>query len=143
MKGFLPLQAEMLTIQFIPYTEIEGLTTEKRIAKLLNIVKENKIVLMEGRLERKEEAELIKKTMKQTNERFRGIEVSVIYPEEKSPDIFKKMKSSIASMLLGNRRGLTIIGPATTIQEIKREKQSIKLVTKNKRNKKGKGQGTR
>ena len=40
----------MLTLQFVPYTEIESLSSVGRIRKLLNITKENRIVLLQGRL---------------------------------------------------------------------------------------------
>jgi len=43
----------MVTFQFVPYQEIEGLSSAKRINKLLKIVKENKIVLLQGRLKKK------------------------------------------------------------------------------------------
>ena len=49
----------MVTFQFVPYQEIESLTSNKRLSKLLGIVKENKIVVMEGRLKKEEEADLI------------------------------------------------------------------------------------
>src|SRR3989339_1385678 len=135
-RGFFQQQDKMFTIQFIPYSEIEGLSSSKKIEKLLNIVRENKIVLMEGRLERKEEAELIKRTMEKVNCRFSGIEVSVIYPEDKSTDVLKRVKNSLAGVLLGYKQGLTIIGPATMVREIKREKRGLKLQAESKRIKK-------
>ena len=52
----------MVTIQFVPYTEIEGLTGLSRIRKLLNIAKTNKIVLLQGRL-RKEKLEAARKVL--------------------------------------------------------------------------------
>ncbi len=53
----------MVTFQFIPYNDVEGLSSVKRVNKLLNVVKENKIVIMEGRLRKEEEADLIEITM--------------------------------------------------------------------------------
>ena len=67
----------MITLEFIPHSEIEGLPTGKRIKKLLDIAKENKIVLLEGQLGKDEETELIKATMTEINERFKGVEVSI------------------------------------------------------------------
>ena len=49
----------MVTFKFVPYHEVDGLSSAKRVNKLLKIVKEDKIVIMEGRLRRQEEAELI------------------------------------------------------------------------------------
>lgn len=126
----------MLTLQFIPYSEIEPLDTEKRIHKLLSIVKENKIVLMQGRLEVEEENVLIERTMEEINNTgFKGVEICTIYPESKNARFFEKIKKEIAKVLLGNREGLTIIGPATIIKEIKKDPGKIQLLTKDLNNK--------
>ncbi|MEK6874715.1 MAG: DUF2073 domain-containing protein, partial [Nanoarchaeota archaeon] len=80
----------MVTLHIVPYTEIEELTSLGRIRKLLNIAKENKIVLLQGRLRKEEEAELIKVTMEEINNEFKGIELAVINPiEGKHSGIFK------------------------------------------------------
>ncbi len=120
----------MLTLQFIPYAEIESLDSDERIAKLLDVVKENKIVLLEGRLRRKEEAELIKKTMEQINKKFKGIEISVIYPKAGSEALFRKLKEYLVNFLLGDRQGFTVIGPATIVKEIKKDPDKIQLYLK-------------
>ena len=83
-----------LTLQFIPYTEIEDLSSLGRIKKLLKMAKENKIVLLEGRLKKEEEAELIKTTMEEINDEFKGIELGVIYPGKGEGDFVKRIKSS-------------------------------------------------
>ena len=119
----------MLTLQFVPYSEIENLSSVGRIRKLLNIAKENRIVLLEGRLRKEEEGELIKATMEEINKDFKGIELSVIYPEKKKADILKKMKVGLINMLLGDRQGLTIIGPASVVREIKKDPDKIQLFT--------------
>ncbi len=123
----------MLTLQFLPYTEIEHLTSEKRIAKLLRLVKTDKIILLEGRLQSEEETELIRKTMEEISAKFTGIELSVIYPESKNVAFFAKLKQSFVNMILGNRRGMTIIGPANVIKEIKQDPDKIQLFTKDMR----------
>lgn len=120
----------MLTLQFIPYNEIEDLDSNKRIAKLLKAVKANKIVLMEGRLKSHEEAELIRRTMEEIDEDFKGIELSVVNTANMSSRFFKKIKALLVNMLLGDRHGLTIIGPAKIIKEIKQDPDKIQLLTK-------------
>ena len=119
----------MLTLQFIPYHEIDGLSSEKRIAKLLKSVKANKIVLLEGRLRSEEEAELIQKTMSEISDNFKGIELSTINTDALSEGFLKKLKHRIVNMLLGNRHGLTIIGPAKIVKEIKQDPDKIQLFT--------------
>ena len=119
----------MLTLQFIPHHEIEYLDSSKRVKKLLKLVHEEKIVLLEGRLKKTEEAELIRRTMEEINDKFKGIELSVIYPDNRNSDFFKKLRESIVQLLLGDRTGMTIIGPANIIKEIKQDPEKIQLLT--------------
>lgn len=127
-----------LTLQFVPYAEIAGLSGVGRIRKLLNAVKEEKIVLLEGRLKKEEEAELIKTTMEEINSDFKGIELAVIYPEAKSAAFLTKMRQGMVNMLLGDRQGLTIIGPASVVKEIKKDPNKIQLFTSDAKPKKKK-----
>lgn len=117
----------MLTLQFIPRFEIEGLSSEKRINKLLRSVKQNKIVLLEGKLKSQEEAELIRRTMEEISEEFTGIELSVIRDGE-MPSLFHKIKTKFMKLLLGDRFGFTIIGPAKIVREIKQDPDKIQLM---------------
>ena len=118
-----------LTLQFLPYGDIESLDTDARIEKILTIVKNKSVVLMEGRLKPYEETKLIKKTMQEITRTFKGIELCTIYPEEKNLDLFKKLKKNFASMILGDREGITIIGPASVVKEIRRDPHKIQLFT--------------
>ncbi|MDP3728320.1 MAG: DUF2073 domain-containing protein [bacterium] len=120
----------MLTLQYIPFNEIENLSSERRIAKLLAIVKKNKIILMQGRLKSIEEAGLIEKTMEEVNKEFKGIELCTIYPTiDNNSKVTKQIKNAMIKMLMGDREGLTIIGPATVVKEIKRNPDKIELFT--------------
>ncbi|MFH1212064.1 MAG: DUF2073 domain-containing protein [Candidatus Woesearchaeota archaeon] len=119
----------MLTIEYIPYSDIEDLSSEKRISKLLRLVKEKKIIILEGRLRSNEEAELIRRTMEEIDDLFKGIELSVVYPKKSDDDFFNKLKAIFVNMILGNRLGVTIIGPASVIKEIKQDPNRIQLLT--------------
>lgn len=120
----------MVTFRFIPYQEIESLTSAKRVNKLLNIVKDEKIIIMEGRLRKEEETDLIEITMEEIGPRFRGIELSVIYPDKSKLDNLQKVKGMFANLLLGDRTGLTIIGPASIVKKIEKNPDKIELFTK-------------
>ncbi len=121
----------MVTFQFIPYQDIQQLSSVKRVNKLLNIVKEDRIVIMEGRLRKEEEADLIEITMEEITPKFKGIELSVIYPDKnKQQDALQKMKSTMANILLGDRQGFTIIGPASIVKKIERNPDKIELFTR-------------
>ncbi len=124
-----------LTLQFIPYHEIEDLGSARRVHKILDIVKDNKIVVLEGRLRKEEEADLIEITMEQITNKFKGIELAVIFPEKKTADGLDKLKQSVLNAMLGNRRGLTIIGPASIVKDIKKNPDKIELLTKDSKKK--------
>ena len=114
----------MLTIQYVPHSQIQGLNSDSRIKKLLRIVKEEKIVLMEGKLKTEEETKLIQETMDIVNSKFKGIEICTIDPQEKMSII----KKSFLDLVFGEKRGMTIIGPASLIKEIKRDPNKIQLL---------------
>lgn len=120
----------MVTFKFVPYYEIEGLSSAKRVNKLLKIVKEDKIVIMEGRLRKQEEADLIEITMEEISPKFKGIELSVIYPDKDKQDPMQKLKGVMASALLGDRQGLTIVGPASVVKKIENNPDKIELFTR-------------
>ena len=120
----------MLTLQFVPYSEIEHLDVGERIDKLLGIVKKDRVVLMQGRLHPEEETQLIQETMTAIHEGFKGIEICTIFPEERNLQLFKRIKKEMLKVLVGNRDGITIIGPASIIKEIKRDPNKIMLLTR-------------
>ena len=123
----------MVILQFVPYSEISELSSVGKIRMLLNIAKENKIVLLQGRLKKEEETELIKATMEEINKDFKGIELAVIDPNVSRSGGFRGFKEGIVNGLLGNRSGMTIIGPASIVKEIKKDPKKIELLTKEKR----------
>lgn len=120
----------MVTLQLLPYSEIEGLSSIGKIRKLLNIAKEDKIVLLQGRLNSEEEAELIKVTMEEINSEFKGIELAVINSDPDKLVGLSKLKNSLANAILGDRSGLTVIGPASIVKKIKQDPDKIELFTR-------------
>jgi hypothetical protein len=84
---------------------------------------------MQGRLRPEEEAGLIQKTMEQIDKDFRGIEVCTVYPEESKLESLKQIRNEMFKLLLGNRDGITIIGPASVVKEIRRDPNKIQLLT--------------
>lgn len=126
----------MVTFKFVPYHEVESLSSAKRVNKLLKIVKEDKIVIMEGRLKKQEEADLIEITMEEISPKFKGIELSVIYPDKDKQDALQRLKGAFADVLLGDRQGLTIIGPASIVKKIESNPDQIELFTRDKSGKK-------
>lgn len=119
-----------LSLQVIPFSEMQDLSISERVKKLLDLVLGNKIVILHGRLRPEEEARLIEDTMAMVDhiKTFKGIELAVIEPNLREQSVFIKMKHSIARRLVGDNSSLTVIGPATVIKEIKRDPRKIELL---------------
>ncbi|MBS3149204.1 DUF2073 domain-containing protein [Candidatus Woesearchaeota archaeon] len=121
----------MLTLQYIPLNEIENLDSQDKIKKLLSLVKEDKILLVEGRLTPAEEVKLIESTMEEISKSFKGIEICTVYPQKKREvQFFSRLRKEVLN-ILGYRQGITIIGPASIIKDIKRDPTKIELLTRN------------
>lgn len=118
-----------LTIQFVPFSEIESLTSIERIKKLLKLVIANKIVLLQGRLKPQEEARLIEDTMVLIDnvKGFKGVELAVLSQKAEQTPFFSKMRRGIAKMLVGEQDAVTVIGPATIVREIRKDPSKIEL----------------
>jgi len=124
------LKIKGLRLQVIPFSEISELGISERVRKLLGLVMANKIIILQGRLRPEEEARLIEDTMAMVDhvKNFTGIELAVIEPDLKDKNIFIRMKHNFASRLIGNGNGLTVIGPASVIKEIKKDPRKIELL---------------
>ena|SRR3989344_2108995 len=126
----------MLTLQYIPFHEFVDLNTDEKLKKILKTVKEDKIIMIEGRLNPAEESELIKQTMASINKNFKGIEIASIDYSLKSEGLIEDLKHHLGHYLLRKRSGLTIVGPATLVREIRKDPSKIELLTMEKKKKK-------
>src|SRR3989339_2175091 len=112
-----------LSMHVMPFADVQDLSISERVQKILKLVLDNKIVLLQGRLRAEEEARLIEDTMALVDhvKNFKGIELAVIEPDMKTESLFVKMKYNLAKRLIGDNSALTIIGPASIIKEIKKD----------------------
>jgi len=119
-----------LSLQVIPFAEVQELTIAQRVKKILNLVLGNKIVILHGRLRAEEEARLIEDTMALVDhvKDFKGIELAVIEPNLKGKGVFLRMKHGMAKRLVGDSNALTVIGPATVVKEIKRDPKKLEVM---------------
>ncbi len=124
----------MLTLQFVSNQELQKYKDTK-IEKLLNLVKEDNIIVIEGGLNPEEEAQLIKLTMDKINNRFKGIEIATLNPSTRNLQGMEKLRVNLAYILMGKQQGFTIMGPASIIKEIKKDPNKIQLLTSNKKKK--------
>ena len=122
----------MLTLQFVPSDEVVGLDSDRKINKLLKVIKQDKIVLLEGRLTSREETMLIERTMEEIDKKFKGIEIASLEPNG-SKGLGDVLKESLYKIFFGGTRGMTVMGPANIIKEIKKDPNKLQLYTSNRR----------
>lgn len=118
-----------LSLHVMPFADVQDLSIAERVKKILKLVLDNKIVLLQGRLRPEEEARLIEDTMALVDhvKNFQGIELAVVEPNLRDQSIFTKAKYGFAKILVGDSNALTIIGPASLIREIKKDPSKIDL----------------
>jgi|SRR3989344_323180 len=119
-----------LTLQFVSYREIARLDSVERIKKLLKIILDNKVIILQGRLSAGEESRLIEDTMVMIGnvKGFKGVELAVIRGDEQTSSTWDKFKSGLAKVLVGEQDAVTIIGPASIVKEMKKDPSKLELV---------------
>jgi hypothetical protein len=119
-----------LTLHFMPYSEISNLDTVERIKKLLKIILDNKVVILQGRLRPEEEGRLIEDTMIMIGniKGFKGVELAVITQDSENKSMIDKVKFGIAKALVGQQDALTIIGPASIVKEMKKDPKKLEVM---------------
>ena len=99
------------------------------LKKLLKIILDNKVVVLQGRLKADEESRLIEDTMIMIGniKGFKGVELAVV---EDSDDktFFQKMRFGLAKAIAGQQNAITIIGPASVVKEMKKDPKKLEVM---------------
>ena len=114
------------------YREHSSLDTEEKLKRILRIIKQNKILLMQGKLSPEEQTQLIEETMLTGKKGVYGTSFCIIDPNQNGNKPFS-IKDSLYNLTFGKRDILTIIGPATVIKEIRKNPAKIDLLLQSKR----------
>jgi len=85
-----------------------------------------KIVLIDGRLNSNDESLLIRETMSSIDEEFNGVEIGVMR-DNVEKGLVSRIKHKIAKALIGDTCGITFIGPAKIISELRQHPETVEL----------------
>ncbi|MEM5773098.1 MAG: DUF2073 domain-containing protein [Candidatus Aenigmatarchaeota archaeon] len=132
-----------LKFDFVSSAVLESKPRDKRINFILNKVKDGTILVTDGVMSPEEEMELIKETMRRVDDGFPGIEVASLKKPvsgiakwiEKFSEQKDKVKIFFASLAgekkvsTGLKTGLTLIGPAKYIRQVKKNPNSFSVLT--------------
>lgn len=114
-----------LKIDFISAKALDGMSLDKKIASILKKVRENHIVVLDEALDFMEEAKLVTSTMEGIDSEFAGIEFCTL---PRKGNLFAEYATKTIEKLTGKqlaRPGLTLVGPASIIKDIKRDPQAF------------------
>lgn len=121
-----------LTLHFIPFSEIANLKSVDRIKKLLKIILENKVIILQGKLRPEEETRLIEDTMVMIDniKGFKGVELAVITGNDEEKTFFDKLRFGLVRVIAGQTDAITIIGPASIVKQMKRDPKKLEVIMK-------------
>ena len=110
----------------MPYSEIAYLNSIERIKKILGLVLENRLIILQGRLKPDEETKLIENTMTLIGniKGFQGVEISTL-SGVKDISLFDRVRHNIARILVGEQDAMTLIGTATAVKEIRKDPKKM------------------
>ena len=114
-----------IDMEFITFEKLRGMTIKEQVRFIIKKVKDKKILIFDSRLNPEEEAKLISETMKKINKKFTGIEICSLNSTKREEDWKEKLKNFFFKILTGKNRGVSIIGPANIIKNIKRDPDNI------------------
>lgn len=131
-----------LKMDFISAETLNKKSPKSRINFILKRIEKGSIVVTDASLEPKEEMDLIKETMRRVDAGFPGIEVCSLKRQTKGYkriiEIMLEQKNRVQKLLSflrvisppksNLRTGLTFIGPAKFIKDIKRKPDSFSVM---------------
>jgi len=134
-----------LKFDFISSATLEDKTKNKRIRFILDKVKDGTILVTDGVMKPEEEMELIKETMRRVDDGFPGIEVASLKKPVKGIERMVERFSDQSERIMkfftdltgaktperatALRTGLTLIGPAKYIKQVKKNPNSFSVMT--------------
>lgn len=125
------LKENDLTIHFMPFSEIAHISGLERIKKIMGLVLDNRLIILQGRLKPEEETKLIENTMTLIGniKGFQGVEISTLSGDNEKT-LFDKLRHNLVRILIGEQDAVTLIGPATIVKEIRKDPKKIELILK-------------
>ncbi|MFH1056543.1 MAG: DUF2073 domain-containing protein [Candidatus Micrarchaeota archaeon] len=111
-------------IEFVSSKILKQMPSPRKIEFVLESVRKNVILVLEEPLSLDEERLLIRETMKKISKNFPGIEISSLSPSEED------LRSAVIRLLGGKTSGLTVVGPANLVKEMKKDPDKLRVLTK-------------
>ena len=103
-------------IYYINSGDYFNMNKVERIKKIVELLKNKNIVIIDSVIPPNDELEIIKDVINNVNHVFKGIEISTIKKEEEG--FFNRLFSK-------KTKGLTIIGPSNLVKKLEKESENL------------------
>lgn len=117
-------------VQILSFDMLRKFKTETRLHKILDILKDGDVVVIEGRLSHEEETTLVAHALENVSGKFTGIEIAYLDPKYHTMSFLESIKEKLIMLLAKERLGITVIGPSKIIKEIKMDPQKLEVLFK-------------
>ena len=118
-------------IQVLSNQVLRGLDSEKRIQKILEIVRKGDVVMFEGKLDSDEELALTSKALGNVSGKFSGIEIAYLDDASESQQrMIDRVRNQLLKWIARDRLGVTVVGPSKIIKEIKMDPNKLEILYK-------------
>lgn len=119
----------MAGVQVLAYELIKDWDSDKKIKKILEIVKKGEIVMLEGKLSPEEDLNLTSKALESVSGKFSGIEVAYL-GSVSTQSVLARLRDTVLRVIAKDRFGITVIGPSKIIKEIKMNPSKLEILFK-------------
>lgn len=112
-----------IRMDLLSVDSLKHLEAGQKVDHILDKVRQNHLVILDGRLPPNEELMLVQQTMGNVADDFSGIEVCTIERDiNKYQEMLQKLLQSIIKKQPATASGLTFVGPSKIVKQIKRVK---------------------
>ncbi len=112
-------------LEFVSSDAFSGRDEREKIRMIMDAVKKNKIIVLEGAISPDEQKWLIAATMEAVTKDFSGVEIATI-----GADVAGDFRSTVLKVLGGKPAGLTVIGPANLVKQVRKDPQRLNVLAK-------------
>jgi len=117
-----------ISIEFLSREVLAPMKGDEKLKYIIGKVKDGKILVFEETLTFPERSKLMELDMSEIDENFSGIEFDTIGDRETGGGYLRELHARIIKFLGGRVGGLSVVGPANLIQEIKKDPKQIYMI---------------
>jgi hypothetical protein len=117
-------------LEFVSSEAFLGKDEREKIRMIMDAVKKDKILVLEGAISPDEQKWLIAATMEAVTKDFSGVEIATIGDDVPSTSAFGAIRTGLLKALGGKPSGITVIGPANLVKQVRKDPTRLNVLAK-------------